>query len=116
MCGTGCRTAPTDERRMDGMLLARSRVADGAVRSVAAVDDHWFDLRPLTATIDASTLDPAARLRIREAISAGALPDAAAPTTFAPPLGRPGKIVCIGLNYLDHAEETGARPPEEPVV
>ena len=32
------------------------------------------------------------------------------------PIARPGKIVCIGLNYRDHAEETGAALPAEPVV
>jgi 2-keto-4-pentenoate hydratase/2-oxohepta-3-ene-1,7-dioic acid hydratase in catechol pathway len=32
------------------------------------------------------------------------------------PVARPGKIVCIGLNYRDHAEETGAALPAEPVV
>jgi 2-keto-4-pentenoate hydratase/2-oxohepta-3-ene-1,7-dioic acid hydratase in catechol pathway len=31
-------------------------------------------------------------------------------------VGRIGKIVCIGLNYHDHARETGAEPPAEPVV
>jgi 2-keto-4-pentenoate hydratase/2-oxohepta-3-ene-1,7-dioic acid hydratase in catechol pathway len=32
------------------------------------------------------------------------------------PVARPGKIVCIGLNYADHAAETGAQIPTEPVV
>lgn len=32
------------------------------------------------------------------------------------PVPRPGKVICIGLNYRDHAEETGAEPPPEPVV
>ena len=32
------------------------------------------------------------------------------------PVGRPSKIVCIGLNYQDHAEETGAEKPEKPIV
>jgi 2-keto-4-pentenoate hydratase/2-oxohepta-3-ene-1,7-dioic acid hydratase in catechol pathway len=32
------------------------------------------------------------------------------------PVARPGKVVCIGLNYRDHAEETGAAIPTEPVV
>jgi 2-keto-4-pentenoate hydratase/2-oxohepta-3-ene-1,7-dioic acid hydratase in catechol pathway len=32
------------------------------------------------------------------------------------PIGRPGKVVCIGLNYSDHAAETGAAVPERPVV
>lgn len=32
------------------------------------------------------------------------------------PVARPSKIVCIGLNYADHAKETGATPPPEPVI
>lgn len=32
------------------------------------------------------------------------------------PVARPSKIVCIGLNYADHANETGAKLPSEPVV
>jgi 2-keto-4-pentenoate hydratase/2-oxohepta-3-ene-1,7-dioic acid hydratase in catechol pathway len=32
------------------------------------------------------------------------------------PVARPSKIVCIGLNYADHARETGAMPPPEPVI
>ena len=31
-----------------------------------------------------------------------------------PPVRRPGKLVCIGLNYRSHAEEQGAEPPETP--
>ena len=32
------------------------------------------------------------------------------------PLARPSKIICIGLNYVDHAKETGAAPPVEPII
>jgi 2-keto-4-pentenoate hydratase/2-oxohepta-3-ene-1,7-dioic acid hydratase in catechol pathway len=32
------------------------------------------------------------------------------------PIARPSKIVCIGLNYADHAKETGAATPPEPVI
>ncbi|MFI5158239.1 MAG: fumarylacetoacetate hydrolase family protein [Sphingobacteriales bacterium] len=32
------------------------------------------------------------------------------------PIARPSKIVCIGLNYVDHAKETNATPPAEPVI
>ena len=35
---------------------------------------------------------------------------------LGPPISRPSKIVCIGLNYADHAKETGAAPPGEPVI
>ncbi|TWU07950.1 fumarylacetoacetate hydrolase family protein [Stieleria varia] len=33
-----------------------------------------------------------------------------------PPVDSPGKVICIGLNYRDHAIETGAAIPDEPVV
>src|SRR5687768_11291094 len=32
------------------------------------------------------------------------------------PVAKPSKIVCIGLNYADHAKETNATPPAEPVI
>lgn len=32
------------------------------------------------------------------------------------PVARPSKIICIGLNYIDHAKETNATPPREPVI
>ena len=35
---------------------------------------------------------------------------------LGPPICRPSKIVCIGLNYRDHAAETGAAIPKEPVI
>jgi 2,4-diketo-3-deoxy-L-fuconate hydrolase len=38
------------------------------------------------------------------------------PVRLASPVARPSKIVCIGLNYADHARETKAQPPPEPVI
>jgi 2,4-didehydro-3-deoxy-L-rhamnonate hydrolase len=35
---------------------------------------------------------------------------------LGPPVGRPSKIVCIGLNYRDHAAESGMAIPAEPVI
>ena len=32
------------------------------------------------------------------------------------PIDRPGKIICVGLNYRDHAEEQGVELPEEPLL
>ncbi|PRY11637.1 2-keto-4-pentenoate hydratase/2-oxohepta-3-ene-1,7-dioic acid hydratase in catechol pathway [Pontibacter ummariensis] len=37
-------------------------------------------------------------------------------TRLGSPVARPSKIVCIGLNYADHAKETGAALPPEPVI
>ena len=38
------------------------------------------------------------------------------PVHLDSPIARPSKIVCIGLNYADHARETKAQPPPEPVI
>jgi 2,4-diketo-3-deoxy-L-fuconate hydrolase len=35
---------------------------------------------------------------------------------LAPPVVKPGKIICIGLNYIDHAKESGMDAPAEPVI
>ncbi|WP_328400231.1 fumarylacetoacetate hydrolase family protein [Streptomyces sp. NBC_00390] len=76
------------------------------------------DLSGLVADVDGPLLADAAALdRIRAAAGAGELPvlDAAG-LRIGPPLARVGKVVCIGLNYHDHATETGAATPAEPVV
>jgi 2,4-didehydro-3-deoxy-L-rhamnonate hydrolase len=44
------------------------------------------------------------------------LPELPAGTRLGSPVARPSKIVCIGLNYADHAKETGAATPTEPVI
>jgi 2,4-diketo-3-deoxy-L-fuconate hydrolase len=43
-------------------------------------------------------------------------PRVAAATRIAAPLARPSKIVCIGLNFRDHAAESNMEPPKEPVL
>ena len=48
--------------------------------------------------------------------SAASAPRISPGTRLGPPLARPSKIVCIGLNYRDHAAESGATVPKEPVV
>ncbi|MGV9308656.1 fumarylacetoacetate hydrolase family protein [Nonomuraea sp. NPDC003727] len=67
--------------------------------------------------IDGAFLASGGVARVRAALERGDLPviDAEG-LRVGPPIARPGKIVCIGLNYSDHAAETGATPPAEPVV
>ncbi len=76
------------------------------------------DLSGLVPDIDGALLaDDGALARLRAAAASGELPrlDAAGLRT-GPPVARIGKIVCIGLNYHDHARETGAATPEEPIL
>jgi 2,4-diketo-3-deoxy-L-fuconate hydrolase len=48
--------------------------------------------------------------------SLSSLPRVPDSVRWGPPVRRPGKIVCIGLNYLDHAREAGLPVPKEPVL
>lgn len=76
-----------------------------------------FDLRPVTRDIDGEFLASNGIQRSRDALASGSLPEFdVADQRIGAPIARPGKIVCIGLNYRDHAEETGASIPSEPVV
>ena len=44
------------------------------------------------------------------------LPEVASSVRIGPCVGGVGKIICIGLNYTDHAEEVGAQIPREPII
>src|SRR5690242_5667916 len=72
------------------------------------------DLSSIVADLEAASLvESIERLR---GIDAATLPLADGNPRIGPPVRGTGKIVCIGLNYLDHARETGQAPPHEPIV
>lgn len=48
--------------------------------------------------------------------NASSCPEVGDEVRLGPPLVRPGKLVCIGLNYAKHAEESGMEVPKEPVI
>lgn len=97
------------------MRLARGGAAGREVPLVAAADGGWHDLRPVASDVDGAMLAGGLD-RVRAALAAGELPAVGEPERFGPPLAGIGKIVCIGLNYRDHAAETGAAIPAEPIV
>ena len=57
-----------------------------------------------------------ARLAAWVATHADRAPTVSPDTRLGPPLARPSKIVCVGLNYRDHAAESGMALPTEPVI
>ena len=73
------------------------------------------DLSGKIADITAETLTEAGLAPLR-ALEAEALPVVERPGRIAPPWRGMGKFVCIGLNYADHAAESGLPVPQEPVV
>ena len=81
-------------------------------------DGVCFDLRPLTDDIDPNFVAADGFGRVRSALDAGELKplDGADEMRIGAPLTRPSSIVCVGMNYAAHARETGAEPPEHPVI
>jgi 2-keto-4-pentenoate hydratase/2-oxohepta-3-ene-1,7-dioic acid hydratase in catechol pathway len=73
------------------------------------------DLSGVLPDITAATLDPAALAKLQD-IDVATLPLVASPGRIAPPWSGMGKFICVGLNYADHAAESGAPIPKEPVL
>jgi len=97
--------------------LLRAGAAGAERPALLDGDGVLRDLSALATDIDGTLLaDEAALARIREEEAAGTLPALDADLRVGPPLGRIGKIVCIGLNYHDHARETGSPIPAEPIL
>ncbi len=87
----------------------------GAERPAALdADGVMRDLSDVVADIGPAFFAGDGLRQAAAAICRGGLPQAHGRT--GAPIARPGKVVCIGLNYTDHAAETGQAPPPRPVV
>jgi 2-keto-4-pentenoate hydratase/2-oxohepta-3-ene-1,7-dioic acid hydratase in catechol pathway len=96
------------------MRLARvtkdGKIGLAANSGAAVTIAYGADVADLDAHIAAGTLaDAGSKAVAGEAVDEAIL-------TFLPPVVRPSKIVCLGLNYRDHAEESGMAIPEFPVL
>ena len=73
------------------------------------------DLSSIVATIDTDAISPKGLARLRK-IRAESLPLVRTNPRFGVPYTGISKFVAIGLNYIDHARETGAQIPSEPII
>lgn len=82
------------------------------------LDGKWFDVSSIIKDYDESFFAEDGLSQLKELIESkrGILPEVNKSVRLGPPFARPSKIVCIGLNYKDHAEETGATIPKEPII
>lgn len=78
---------------------------EGAIRDLSA---HVSD-------IDGAALAPEV-LESLAALDLAGLPKVTGTPRFGAAIARPGKFICVGLNYADHAKETGKEPPAEPIL
>lgn len=81
------------------------RLADGSIR----------DLSSVVSDIAGAALTPEGLDRIRAA-DHESLPRLEDGQRIGPCVGQVGKFICVGLNYADHAAETGAAIPKEPIL
>lgn len=80
--------------------------------------DATGTLRDLSGIVDdiaGNVLSDASLARLRE-VDPATLPAVSGQPRIGPCVGRVGKFICIGLNYADHAAESGLPVPSEPVV
>ncbi|WP_099367358.1 fumarylacetoacetate hydrolase family protein [Sphingobacterium sp. 1.A.4] len=82
------------------------------------IDGKNYDVSAFGGDYDESFFAENGLARLEEFVKAneGELIELPADVRLGAPFARPSKIVCIGLNYRDHAEETGAKIPEEPII
>ena len=81
------------------------------------LDEQRYDVSAFGEDYDEQffATDGLARLAAFVQARAGQLPRVAAAERLGPPVARPSKMVCVGLNYSDHAAEMGLGYPAEPV-
>lgn len=76
-----------------------------------------LDAGSVTADVDTDFFLQNGLERLASAIATGALPEIdISGQRLGPPIKRPGKIICIGLNFRNHAAEAGMPLPEEPII
>jgi 2,4-diketo-3-deoxy-L-fuconate hydrolase len=88
----------------------------GKEKTGVIIDDNYFDTSALGEDYDERFFASDGLSRLSDFVKANELPEIPKDIRLGSPLARPSKLVCIGLNYRDHAEETGAKIPAEPVI
>ncbi|MEO6881407.1 MAG: fumarylacetoacetate hydrolase family protein [Mycobacteriaceae bacterium] len=105
------------------MRLARLG-ALGSERPVILDGSRTLDASSVTADFDGEFFGSGGLDRLRTALADGSLPEAEQRPRSAgsprervgSPIARPGTVICVGMNYAEHAAESGAAPPEVPII
>jgi 2,4-diketo-3-deoxy-L-fuconate hydrolase len=99
------------------MKLIRWRKGDKTLPGVA-LNGIYYDVSPLGEDYNEVFFESGGLVRLKSFLDKNKqdIKILETPLSLASPIARPSKIVCIGLNYADHAKETKAQPPPEPVI
>src|SRR6201996_5803438 len=88
----------------------------GKEKTGVLINDKRYDTSAFGGDYDEKFFENDGLNKLAAFIKNNNLPEVSDDERLGCPLGRPSKIVCIGLNYVDHATETNATPPAEPVI
>jgi len=88
----------------------------GKEKTGAVINNKNYDTSAFGEDYNERFFETDGLTRLEKFINENQLPEIPAGTRLGSPLARPSKLVCIGLNYVDHARETNATPPIEPVI
>jgi 2-keto-4-pentenoate hydratase/2-oxohepta-3-ene-1,7-dioic acid hydratase in catechol pathway len=90
----------------------------GKEKTGVLVNDIRYDTSAFGEDYNETFLETEGLSRLSQFLKAneGSLPVVSNSERLGPPLARPSKIVCIGLNYAKHAAESGAAVPSEPII
>lgn len=93
------------------------RCGNKGSEKAAALDKNGVirDLSSFVKDFDVNNINFEILNKIKK-IDLETLPEISSSTRIGPCVYKPGKFIGIGLNYSDHAAETGAKPPPEPIV
>ncbi len=97
------------------MLLIRHGSL-GKEKTGIALDGKFFDTSAFGEDYNEEFFGSGGLERLKDFVAGAKLPLLPEGVRLGSPVARPSKIVCIGLNYVDHAKETNATPPPEPVI
>ncbi|MDO8882008.1 fumarylacetoacetate hydrolase family protein [Pseudotabrizicola sp.] len=97
------------------MKLLRHGAAGAERPGLLHSDGTIRDLTGIVPDIAGAVLSDAGLLALRD-VDAGSLPVVSADSRLGPCVAGTGKFICIGLNYADHAAESGLAVPPEPVI
>ncbi|WP_207492373.1 fumarylacetoacetate hydrolase family protein [Aridibaculum aurantiacum] len=99
------------------MKLIRFR-NNGEVKPGINIGEEYFDASSFGEDYNESFFENDGLQRLQQFVeeNKATLPKLANDVELDSPVARPSKIICIGLNYADHAKETGAAIPAEPII
>lgn len=91
--------------------------AEGKEKPGILVGEKRYDVSSVVSDYNESFFENNGLEKLKAAIENGtSFPEVAGDVRLGSPVARPSKIICIGLNYVDHCHETGAPIPTEPII